>query len=386
MVSVAALVLVQAQVFSFSVGPVDFSLNQFLVWEMSVRSPQVGIDLNTLVIRSKQGTDQWSSGIMPFKDHGHLALGMKSHVVYTDVWPGEWAGSTTLRVDYAAQRNNGLWHERRNEVPIETYVTPGSYEEKPGQRYIIVPHASPAPKFTDQLGQPVNARDLAYKPLRLTKIHSTAPRKMDFVIEGRDETVSLEFVKPVILDPWIDAISWEDKAWAKRVVYLPWSNMLLDDMGEFNSKADQLGGKPLSIVGAYSLGKPRKTAASVWETQNDQIRFGLQPFLVVFESGTGKSKLVRSIILPSARYLQQTFVSAGPSAYFPADKKGNVVRRSEVKVGMTPEQVWWIMGPPISQERVAGGGMISTYLQFAPQRTVTFKNGKVSEVFIGKLP
>ncbi len=378
MLTLALAATLQASLFQFDLGPVHFSLGLDRKWELTAKSDEVDIDLDRLVIRSLKRGNQWSSGVLPFRDQGVLPQGQWSKSVQLEIWPPEWRNASEIRVEFEARRPNYLWHERTSVRALETPFQERPFSTDPGQRYIVIPTRALPPRFIDQDGLPVDALSLSFRVLKLV---SSNPESHEFRVEETRQMVRLLSPEPPIAHAWLDGVTRQTASY-HRNVWLPFHGIIFSDGGSVD-----LAGKPAILRGIYSLAKPRETLVTTWELSADRERISLEPGIAVLGIGSGKSMQVKAIFMPSVDYFATILRNQGPQQDFAklkAPLSRPLSRLTDVSKGMTEAQVWWLKGPPIDRAK-SGSDTIWTY-RYVPAVQYTFRNGKVTRIEIGNLP
>lgn len=380
MVSLALAAALQISIYKFNLGPVHFSLEADRKWQLSVQDDEVLIDLDRLKIRALRQDGNWSAAILPFRDQGILPILRGSKPVKLLLWPLEWLGAKSLRMEFEAKRPDYLWHERFSSWEIETPYEEAPFKTGLGQRFIIIPADSPPPRFRLASGEGIDAKGLAFKSLKLVKSEA---QSHEFVVESTRQTVILDSILPPIAEPWIDGITSQVKSFHQQV-WLPFTGLFFTD----GTGVESLMGSPLTLQGVYSLAKPRRTSASAWESMSDRERPSLEPGLAVFSQGQGKQTKLKGMLMPTVSYFTNRLRYNDPVEDFQNFESMLPLRKGQmltVLPGMNQTQVIWIMGWPLSQHPENGFDSVWSY-RVVPHYNIVFKNGKVAKVDIGRLP
>lgn len=380
MLVVALAAALHVSIYQFNLGPVKFELGTDRKWELSVKHEKVLIDLDRLKIRAVRHNGTWSTAVLPFRDQGILSPEKESKKIKLLNWPPEWLGAKSLRVEYEARYPDYLWHERFDIWKIETPLSEGNFKIEPGQRYIVIPDDSASPKFKTLAGERINANDLAFKTLKLLSSDADSHK---FMVEATRQEIVLDLSALPITHLWLDGITAQIKS-LREDTWLPFSGLSFMD----GSSTSALKGQPITLVGIYSLAKPRQAWSSEWEFISDRQRPSLEPGLAVFSEGKEKLARLKGMLMPTVFHFQSRLQYRSPEADFQSLKGWDVLLEKQaltVQPGMTQMQVLWIMGWPLDQTLENGPDSTWNY-RSVPHYNVIFKDSKVVKVDVGRLP
>lgn len=389
---------------SFNVGPVQFALDSEVTWQLTVHDKSIEIDLDTLEVRGVKGPGQVTTAVLPFRSKGKLSAGACATSDRIPWWPQEWSDCVGLQVRFLARRPENLWHERLFEQRVDTYHSTGRFQTNVGQRYTLIPDHAPAPALEALDGRKVEARNLAYHVLRLEEIKPGEQTTYRFQVGIGPHFVIFRTSLPILANPWFDGIVGTRDEWTGKAAYVKGRKMTVVSPDGKRASTIDTKFQPMRIFSVFMTAKPRICTNTFNELDLDGENLSLQPIWAVVRPGSGffgndiyspwasemqtptDTSRIEYIVArhKTHRGLSASYSWLSPQGAFPG-KKLEWIAKAEPKVGMTPEQVEWLLGPPVAV-LVKGEDKVEWIYRWTPTYSYQFLKRKLAKIEIGRLP